>query len=69
MEHAQEAEMSRWVAELYHELESAHHESQDRAVEVIEAWSVELLTTERAIAAERGLEVAKVCQAETEVAL
>ena len=54
MEHAR-------VAELECELESALHESQDQAVEVIKAWVVELLIVERATAVERGLEAAKVC--------
>ena len=40
------------MAELKRELEFAHRESQDRAAE--------LLTAERATAAEQGLEAAKV---------
>jgi len=43
------------MAELEHELESAHRESQDRAVEVKEARAVELLTTEQATTTEGGL--------------
>ena len=57
------------MAELEHELESAHHESQDRAVEVTEAWAVEWLAAERASATERGLEAVKVYQAEIEAML
>ena len=62
MEHAR-------VTELKRELESACHESQDRAVEVTKAWVVELFVAERATTAERGLEVAKACQVKTEVEL
>lgn len=62
MEHA-------WVAELEHELESTHHESQDWAAEVTGAWVVELLTAERATIVERGLEAVKVRQAEIKAAL
>ena len=57
MEHAR-------VTELERELESARHESQDRAAEVTGAWAVE-----RAIAIERGLEAVKVRYAKTEAAL
>ena len=57
------------MAELEHELESARHESQDRAVEVNEARVKELLAAEWATAAERGLDVAKVHQTETKAAL
>ena len=49
------------VIKLERELESARCESLD--------WVAELLTADRATAAERGLEAAKVCQVETEVAL
>ena len=38
-----EAAMSRWVIELKRQLESAHHESQDQAVEATGARVVELL--------------------------
>ena len=62
MEHAR-------MAKLERELESARCESQDRATEVTGARPVELLAAERATAAERGLEAAKVHQAEIEVAL
>ena len=48
------------MAELERELESARSKSQDQVVEVTEAWEAELLVEERATAAERGLEVAKV---------
>ena len=61
--------MSWWVTELERELESTHQESQGRAAEVTEARVMELLTAERAIAAERGLEAAKVRQAETKAVL
>ena len=54
-----EATMSWRVDELERQLESARHESQDRAAKVME-W---------ATAAERGLEAVKVHLAETEVAL
>ena len=49
------------MAKLEHELESARRESQDRAAEVNEARAAELLTVERATAAEWGLDVVKVC--------
>ena len=52
------------MAELEHELESAHHESQDRAVEVTEAWVVEWVTTTK-----WRLEEVKVHHAEIKVAL
>ena len=52
------------MAELECQLESAHRESQDRVAEVTEVRAVEQATT-----AERGLEVMKVRQEETEVAL
>ena len=55
------------MAKLEHELESARRESQDRAAEVNEARAAELLTVERATAAEWGLEAVKACLAETEV--
>ena len=61
----QEAVVSWWVTEL----ESAHHESQDWVAEATKAWVVELLTVERATAAERGLDAVKVHQAETKVPL
>ena len=48
------------MAELKRELKSARRESQDWAVEVTEARAAEQLTVERATAAERGLEAAKV---------
>ena len=57
------------VTELERELESTHRESQDRAAKVTEARAAELFMTERATAAERGLEAAKVHQAKTEAAL
>jgi len=41
------------MGELERQLESTHHESKARAAEV--------LTTERATTAERGLEAAKAC--------
>ena len=61
--------MSQWVTELEHELESARRESQGQVVKATEARVVELLVAERATAAERGLEAAKVRQEEAEVAL
>ena len=57
------------MAKLEHELESAQHESQDRAAEVTMARAVEQLAVERATVAERGLEAAKARQAETEATL
>ena len=65
----QEATMSRRVDELEHQLESAHRESQDRAVEATRTWVAELLAAEWVTAAERGLDAVKVHLAETEVAL
>ena len=65
----QEAAMSRRVDELERQLESAHHESQDRAAEATGARAAELLSAERATTAERGLDAVKVHLAETEVAL
>ena len=64
MEH--EAMASWRVDELKHHLESTCHESQDRATR---ARAVELCAVERATAAERELDAAKVHLAETEVAL
>ena len=52
--------VSWWVAELEHQLESTHCESQDRAAKATEARAAELLVAERAIATERGLDTAKV---------
>ena len=48
----QKATTSHWVDELRHQLESTHHESQDRAAEVMGARAVELRAIERATAAE-----------------
>ncbi|XP_066354809.1 uncharacterized protein [Miscanthus floridulus] len=64
-----EAMVSWQVAELKHHLESTHHESQDRAAEATEAQVAELLAVERVTTAVRGLDTAKVHQAETEAAL
>ena len=61
--------MSRWVAELERELESARRESQGRATKAMEAWATELLAVERATAVERGLEATKVSQAKIEAVL
>ena len=61
--------MSWWVSKLEHELESTHHESQDRAGEAMEARAAELLVVEQATAAEWGLDTVNVRQAETVVAL
>jgi len=57
------------MAELEHQLESAHHESQDWVPEVTAVRVEEPHAAERAIAAERGLEATKARQAETEVGL
>ena len=62
MEHAR-------MAELEHQLESTHRESLDWMAEATEARTVEQLTAEWATTAERGLEVAKARQAETEAGL
>ena len=51
------------VTKFKRQLESTRHESQDRGAEAMEMWAVELLAVERATAAERGLDVAKVHQA------
>ena len=56
----QEAMASWRVDKLRHQLESAHHESQDRAAEAMGAWVAELCVVEQATAAERELDVAKV---------
>ena len=56
--------MSQRVTKLERKLESTRHESQDRAAEV-----TELLAVERVTATERGLDTAKVHQAETEATL
>ena len=64
-----EAVMSRWVDELQRQLESAHHESQDRAVEATGARAVELPTAEQATPAKRELDAAKVHLAETKAVL
>ena len=65
----QEAMASRRVNELRHQLESVRRESQDRAAEATGARAVELRAVERATAAERELDAAKVHLAETEAAL
>ena len=52
MEHAR-------MAELEHQLESAHHESQDWAAEATMARAEGKHVAERATAAEQGLEAAK----------
>ena len=53
-----EAVMSWQIDELEHQLESTHRESKDWVVEVTGARAAELLTVERATAAERGLAAA-----------
>ena len=57
------------MAELEHQLESAHRESQDRVAEATVAQAAGQRAAERATAAERGLEAAKAHQAETEAEL
>ncbi|XP_066357595.1 uncharacterized protein [Miscanthus floridulus] len=64
-----EATMSWRVDELERLLESARHESQDRAPEATGAQAAELLTAKQATAAERGLGAAKAHLEETEAAL
>ena len=49
------------MVELEHQLESTHHESQDRADEVTMVRVEEQRPVERATAGERGLEAAKAC--------
>ena len=63
-----EAVMTWWVTELECQLESAYHESQDRAAEALGARVAELLAVERATAAERGLAAVMVQLSETEAA-
>ena len=53
------------MAEFERQLESARHESQDRATEVTVVRAEEQRAAERATATKRGLEVAKARQAET----
>ena len=65
----QEAMMSWWVDELRHQLESTRCESQERAAKAMGARAVKLRAVERAIAAERELDAAKVHLAESEAAL
>ena len=61
--------MSWRVNELEHQLESARHEYQDKAVEAVGAWAAKLLVAERATAAEWGLDAAKVHLVEIDVML
>ena len=62
MEHARMAEFER-------QLESTHRESLDWAAEATAVRAEGQRAAKRATAAERGLEAAKACQAETEVGL
>ena len=64
-----EVVMSQWVDELECQLESAHHESQDRAAEAMGARVAELLVAKWATAAEWGVDAMKVHLAETKVVL
>ena len=57
------------MAELEHQLESAHRESQDRTVEVTAVQAEEQRAVEWATAAELGLEALKARQAKTEAGL
>ena len=57
------------MAELERQLESAHHESQDRAAEATATWAEGQRAAERATTAEQGLEAVKARQAETEEGL
>jgi len=59
----------RWVDELRNQLESARHESQDRALEATGAWVAELSAVEQATVAEWELNTVKVHLVETEAAL
>ena len=65
----QEATTLRQVDELRHQLESAHHESQDQAAEATGARAAELRAVERATVVEWELGAVKVHLAETKVAL
>ena len=60
---------SRWVDELRHQLESTHRGSQDWAAETMGARAAELHAVERATAAEREIDMAKVHLAETKAVL
>ena len=64
-----EATVSRQVAKLDCQLESAHRESQDRAAKAIEARVAELLAVEQVTTVERGLDAVKAHQVKTEAAL
>ena len=57
------------MAKLEHQLESARHESQDRAAEATVARAEGQRAAERVTTAEQGLEAVKACQAKTEVGL
>ena len=57
------------MAELERQLESARHESLDRATEVTTARVEGQRAAERATAAEQGLEAVKARQVKTEVEL
>ena len=65
----QEAMASQRVEELRHQLESTRCDSQVWAAEVTRAWAVELCAVERATAAMRELDVAKVHLVEIEAVL
>ena len=65
----QEATASWWVNELRHQLESTRRESQDRTTEVTGAQAAKLCVVERATAAERELDAAKVHLAKIEAVL
>ena len=58
-----------WVDELRNQLESTHHESQDRAAEAMGARAVELHAVERVTPAKWELDAAKVHLAKTKVVL
>ena len=58
-----------WVTKLERQLESTCHESQDWVAVATETRAAKLLAVERATAAERGLDTAKVHQAKTEAVL
>ena len=65
----QEAAMLRQVDEIERQLESTRHKSQDWAAEVMGARAAKLLVAKWVIAAERGLDAAKVHLAKTKVVL
>ena len=60
---------SRWVDKLRHQLESARHDSQDRAADATGPRVVELCAVEQATTAKQELDAAKVHLVDTEAVL